>query len=75
MASAARDGCMNNKRKLPDGPIPTDQHPLGKERFEALLDVMSRGKKPPAAGTSSAGSSSGYAGKKTRRGSSEDTSG
>ena len=45
-----------------------DPHPMGKERFDTLVDVMSRGGKPASAKTSGAGPSAGSGGKKTRRG-------
>lgn len=47
-----------------------DPHPMGKERFDALLDAMSHGRvgKPADQGTQRGGASGGSAGKKTRRG-------
>lgn len=52
-----------------------DPHPMGKERFDALLDAMTRGKTSSRAKTSTSVPSGGYAGTRTRRGSSGGTSG
>lgn len=52
-----------------------DPHPQGRERFEALLDVMAQGKKSSPAKTSTSVPSVGYAGTRTRRGSSGGASG
>lgn len=49
--------------------------PLGKERFEALLDLMSQGKKSPDSGTSDAAKRGGYAGTRTRQGKAKGISG
>jgi len=52
----------------------TDPHPMGKERFETLLDLMTRGGKPPSAQTSTEAPSASYAGTRTRKGTSKDAS-
>ena len=61
------------KKPAMQAPV-ADQHPMGKERFEALVDIMTRGKKLPAEGTSTSARRGGYADTRTRRGSSKDTS-
>ena len=45
-----------------------DPHPQGKERFDALLDAMTRGEKPASPKTSGAAPSGGSGGTRTRRG-------
>lgn len=45
-----------------------EPHPEGKERFDKLLDAMSRGGKPAGQGASRGAASAGSAGKKTPRG-------
>ena len=66
---------MNKKHseRPQTAPPVVDPHPMGKERFDALVDLMTRGKKPSTAGTSSERPRAGYAGTRTRRGSSGGT--
>lgn len=47
-----------------------DPHPLGKERFDGLMDAMARGKlqKKASGGTSNPASAAGSSGTRTRRG-------
>jgi hypothetical protein len=51
-----------------------DPHPMGQERLEALLDLMTRGTPTPA-GTCGAAPSASYGGTRTRKGTFEDASG
>jgi len=50
------------------------RHTMGKERFKALLDLMTRGGRPASTGTSGAAPSAGSAGTRTRQGTSGDAS-
>jgi hypothetical protein len=52
----------------------TDPHPMGRERFDALVELMARGT-PPSEGTSRAAPYADYRGTRTRKDTSEDASG
>lgn len=52
-----------------------DPHPMGKERFDTLMDLMTRAGKSPTAGTSDAVPSAGCAATRTRRGTSANDAG